>query len=85
MVVWGIGSQDSLSSLQGFATQMGLTFPVLFDDGAVVQADYDPGKQATNSVYPQDWIIGADGNLVYVNTTYEREEIFALLDDELAR
>ena len=83
--MWGIGSQDSLSSLQGFATQLGLTFLVLYDDGAVVQADYDPGKSATNSVYPQDWIVGVDGKLAYVNTTYEPDEMFAVLEDELAK
>ena len=85
VVVWGIGSQDEFSTLEGFAKQMGLTFPVLWDDGAVVKAEYDPGKVPTNSAYPQDWIVGVDGTIAYVNTTYEPDEMFAILEAELAK
>ncbi|MDP6946602.1 MAG: redoxin domain-containing protein, partial [Myxococcota bacterium] len=85
LVVWGIGSQDDFASLEGFTKQMGLTFPVLWDDGAEVKALYDPGKVPTNSVYPQDWIVGVDGTIVYVNTTYEPDEMAAIIEDELAK
>ena len=85
VIVWGIGSQDAYDSLVLFADQMGITFPILFDDGAVVQADYNPGKGPTNSVYPQDWIIGADGTVVYVNTVYDPDEMYAVLDAELEK
>jgi peroxiredoxin len=85
VVVWGIGSQDDFVTLEGFTKQMGLTFPVLWDDGAVVKADYDPGKTPTNSVYPQDWIVGVDGRIAYVGTSYEPEEMFAVIDAELAK
>ena len=46
VVVWGIGSEDSLEILTSFREQMGLTFPILFDDGAAVQSQYNP-----------DWIV----------------------------
>ena len=82
--MWGIGSQDELASLAGFSQQMGLTFPVLYDEGAAVQAMYDPGKVPTNSIYPQDWIVGVDGTIVYVNTTYEPGEMIATIEQELA-
>ena len=41
VVVWGIGSEDSLEILTSFREQMGLTFPILFDDGAAVQSQYN--------------------------------------------
>jgi peroxiredoxin len=85
VIVWGIGSEDSQEVLRNFRDQMGLTFPILFDDGAVVQDDYNPGSVPTNSIYPQDWIIGVDGKVAYVNTVYEPEEMRAILETELAR
>ena len=84
-MVWGIGSEDSRANLARFKEQMGISFPILFDDGAVVQQDYNPGRNATNSVYPQDWIIGVDGTVVYVNTRYEPDEMMAVINDELAK
>jgi peroxiredoxin len=83
--VWGIGSEDGRDVLETFAEQMGITFPVLFDDGAVVQQDYNPGQNTTNSVYPQDWIIGVDGTVVYVSTSYNPEEMIEILEAELAK
>ena len=85
VVVWGIGSEDELENLTIYAEQMGLTFPVLYDEGGAVQEQYNPGDVPTNSIYPQDWIIGADGTVKYVNTIYDPDEITAVLDAELAR
>ena len=85
VVVWGIGSEDSLEILTSFREQMGLTFPILFDDGAAVQSQYNPGSVPTNSVYPQDWVIGMAGTVVHVNTVYEPEEMKAILETELAK
>jgi peroxiredoxin len=84
-VVWGIGSDDNLNNLTGFVNQMGLTFPVLFDEGGTVKDMYNPGEKFTNSVYPQDWIIGVDGTVVYVNTVYAPDEMFDVLDAEIAK
>ena len=84
-MVWGIGSEDSLANLTTFVNQMGLTYPVLFDEGAAVKADYDPGRSGTNSVYPQDWIVGVDGTVVYVSTSYASDEMIAVIEAELAK
>ena len=37
------------------------------------------------SPYPQDWVIGADGRVAYVNTAYEADEIRAIVEEELAK
>ena len=83
MVVWGISSEDRYADLVEFTDQMGLTYPVLFDEGGLVHDQYNPGDIPTNSLYPQDWIIGADGRVRYVNTIYDPVELMAVLDAEL--
>ncbi len=83
--MWGIGSQDGYDNLVAFGEQMGITFPVLFDESGDVHSDYNPGKVPTNSVYPQDWIIGVDGTVVYVNTVYDPDEMHAVISTELAK
>ena len=83
VVVWGIGSEDRYADLVEFTDQMGLSYPVLFDDGGLVQDQYNPRSVPTDSKYPQDWIIGADGRVRYVNTVYDPVEMMAILDAEL--
>jgi peroxiredoxin len=74
-----------LGIVQTFTEQMGLTYPVLFDEDGAVLAKYDAGKSSTNSVYPQDWIIGVDGTVRYVNRNYEPIEMMAIIDAELEK
>ena len=83
--MWGIGPQDGLNNLQIFEEQMGTTYPILYDDGGVVQSDYNPGAEFTNTKYPEDWIIGIDGTVLYVNTKYEPDEMIAVIESELAK
>jgi len=85
VVVWGIGPQDGLSNLQIFQEQMGMTYPILYDEGGSVHVDYNAGKPATNTKYPEDWIIGTDGTVLYVNTKYEPNEMIAVIETELAK
>jgi len=83
--VWGIAPADPLDKVQAFVSDLGLTFPVLYDEGGLVASQYNPGLPETNTVFPQDWIVGADGTLLYVNTAYEPDEMRAILDEELAK
>ena len=85
LVVWGIGSEDGYDALKAFTELMGLTYPILVDEAAELLAIYDPGKPPTNSVCPQDYIIGVDGTVVYVNTKYEPDEMIAVIEEELAK
>jgi peroxiredoxin len=64
---------------------MGISFPVLFDENGDVKDLYNPGEKFTNSVYPQDWIIGVDGTVAYVNTVYAPDEMYEVLDAEIAK
>ena len=84
--MWGIGPDDQLAHLASYAQQLGLTFPVLYDpEGAEAHSQYVIDENTTNSVFPQDWIIGVDGTVRYVSTAYEPSAIIAVLEDELAK
>jgi len=82
--VWGIAPDDSFGTLTTFSDEMGLSFPILYDDGGVVHGAYNAGAKTTNSVYPQDWIIGANGTVLYVNTAYDPDQMIGVLEAELA-
>lgn len=64
---------------------MGVTFPVLFDQGGTVQSQYGRLRHSFGTVYPQDWIVGIDGTVVYVNPGYEPDEMVATIEAELAK
>jgi peroxiredoxin len=86
--VWGIGSpgykSETEDALRAFRDAFGLTFPILLDnDGSVMEAYSQDAFEV--SPYPQDWVIGADGRVAYVNTAYEADEIRAIVEEELAK
>jgi peroxiredoxin len=64
---------------------MGLTFPVLHDPTGQVHEDYAQQHAFAQTIYPQDWIVGVDGTIVYVNNAYEVDAMRAILDDQLAQ
>ena len=83
LVVFGLGSQDSLATLQSFEEQMGLTFPVLYDGDSQVHDAYAQDLAFSGTAYPQDWLIGTDGNVAYVNNGYDPEALSALIEEQL--
>ncbi len=86
MVIWAIGPDDELSKLSAYAEQLGLTYPVLYDpEGIEAHSQYVINSTTTNSVFPQDWIIGVDGKVRYVSTAYEPSHMIAVLEEELAK
>ena len=78
-MVWGIGSEDDFDSLVAFRDRMGLTYPVLFDEGGRVQAQYEQVR-ARGSIYPQDWIVGPDGTVLYFNNAYDADAMRAIIE-----
>lgn len=83
--MWGIASQDSEAQVQNFVEQMGLTFPILFDEGGTVQERYGRLSHGFGTVYPQDYVVDIDGKVAYVNAGYEPDEMIAVIEAELAR
>ena len=81
--VWAIGGEAPLANLEAFRDQLGIDLPILYDAGGTVHDQYNIGRHATNTAYPQDWIVGIDGTVVYLNNAYEPDEIIAVLEAEL--
>ena len=84
-MVFAIGPDDPKPAVEAFAEQMGLTFPVLYDGGGVVHDSYQQALKFNNTIYPQDWIIGVDGTVVYVSNTYDAGAMAAVIEAELAK
>ncbi len=81
--MWGIASREDNDTLVQFRDALGLTFPILEDtDGAVIAA-YAQQTAFGDAIYPQDWIIGSDGTVVYVNNGYEPDAWAVVLEKEL--
>jgi peroxiredoxin len=85
-VIWAIGPEDEFAQLAAYTEQLGLTYPVLYDpEGLEAHSQYLIEGTTTNSVFPQDWIIGVDGTVRYVSTAYEPSHMIAVLEEELAK
>jgi peroxiredoxin len=83
LVVWGIASREPIEAVTELRDELGLTFPILMDtDGAVIDA-YAQQAAFPNTVYPQDWIVGADGTILYVHNTYAPDEMRGIVEGEL--
>ena len=77
------GQGDTWESLTDYVDYFGLTFPVLFDEDAAVYDLYRQQAAFSETVFPQDWIVDADGNIAYVNSAYEYDELVAALEETL--
>jgi len=63
---------------------MGVTFPILYDTGGAVHTLYSQ-QSAEGTIYPQDWIIGVDGRVKYVNNGYDAAAMIAVIEAELSQ
>lgn len=81
MTVWGIASADSESDLQTFADQYGITFPILIDDQGV-HNQYAQQTPFPTAAYPQDWVIGTDGIIIYMNNGFELDAMLSAIDSQ---
>ena len=85
--MWGIcadvGAGDTLESATAYRDYFGLTYPVLFDDGGVVYSDYNLQAAFEGTAFPQDWVIGADGTVLYASNTYEYSELVGVIEQAL--
>ncbi len=85
MYFFGIASEDRLETVEAFATAFDIQMPLLYDENGRVHATYPTQSKFPSAAYPEDWIIGVDGTIVYHGNTYELEEMEATILNELAR
>lgn len=85
LVLWGIASEDEKGAVVQFVKQLGVQFPVLFDANGKVHEWYEQDYAFSNTVYPQDWLIGVDGTVVHFANQYDATTLIALVEAELAK
>ena len=81
--VWGIASREPQNVVQTLDEQYGLTFPILLDESGEVNQLYRQDPAFPSAAYPQDWVIGVDGRIVYVNNGFELDAMQTAIDGEL--
>ncbi len=85
VIVWAVAPDDPYDMVLAFAAQMGLSFPVLYDPGGSVHAKYSQLTAFSNTIYPQDWIIGIDGKVAYFSNAYDVAALKLTIESELAK
>jgi len=81
--VWGIASNEPTNVLMNFRENLGITFPILEDPDGSVFAQYSMSMGLPTAAYPQDWIVGSDGKVAYINNHYEPAQIISVIESEL--
>jgi len=84
VVVWGVASEEESEVLRSYADAFGLTFPVLVDSDGAVSDIYSQRSAFATAAYPQDWIIGREGDVVYMNNGFELDAMVSVLESELS-
>jgi len=80
--VWAVTNDVAWAVTAAWQTY-GLSFDVLYDpdDDVKIQYIMDPAFDST--IYPQHWLIGADGRIIYASNTYDPDQLIALIEREL--
>ena len=84
-MVFGIGSEDSQSALLNFRDSFGLTYPILYDGNGQVHSQYSLQSAFPTAAYPQDWIVGPDGRIVYANNGFEPDEMRFVIEQSMGK
>ena len=80
VMVLAAAPDDELSYVEAFRDELGLTMPVLYDERGRVHAAWEVDQAYEDTYYPQDYLIDAEGRVVYVSNTYEPDRIQELLE-----
>jgi peroxiredoxin len=83
VVVWGIASRESEPTVQRYVDHLGLTYPILLDRDGRVNEQSAMEMAFPSAAYPQDWVIGADGTVVYASNEFHLDAIQTAVESEL--
>ena len=84
MVVYGIASRESTDTVRSFVDRLGITYPILLDNDGSVNGQYAQEMAFPSAAYPQDWVIGTDGVVVYANNGFELDAMVTAIEQELS-
>ena len=77
-----IGEEDPVQ-LAAFASTMGLTMPVLFDQTDDTYNDYSINDPDAFSPYPREFIIDKDGTILYASSNIDIPAMKAVIEGAL--
>ncbi len=81
LLVFGLNGGDPADQLAAFLEQTGITFPVIDARGTAGLFNYPPG---VGYPYPRDIVIGKDGTVRSIRTSFNAAEMTELVEDLLA-
>ena len=84
VVVWGIATRETRDRVRAYTDALGVTFPVLLDEDGSVDRMYDLMFAFPTGAYPQDFVVGTDGRIVYAHNEPDVEAIEEAVVSELA-
>jgi peroxiredoxin len=78
--IWLVASEDSAATLETFRQTRGITLPIIVDEGGQLHDRFRQVSAFEQTLYPQNWIVGVDGTIVYAANHYEPEAITAAVE-----
>jgi peroxiredoxin len=79
----GIASGEPAGTVSAYVNEYGLSFPLLLDSDRAVQTAYFQQTDSQQVIYPQDWVIDAEGRIAHLSTHYLPEELQRVVDELL--
>ena len=73
--MWGIATREDAERVRTYADSLGVDFPVLLDETGDVDRLYDLAFAFPTGAYPQDFVVGTDGRVVYASNQPDVEAI----------
>ena len=84
MVVLGVASGEPDAVVADFVGRLGITYPVLLDRDGAVNRQYAQEMAFPTAAYPQDWVVGRDGVVVYANNGFELDAMVTAVENALS-
>ena len=81
-MVWGIATNEPAANIRTYVEHLGLTFPILLDPNGAVHQNYQQTSAFPSAAYPQDWVIGADATIIYVNNGFELDAMRVAIESQ---
>ncbi len=80
-MVWAIASEERTEEdAFYFAEALDLTMPVLYDEDGVVHEDWVTYSEVPAAAYPEEWIVGTVGFIVYQEGIYDYDAVVEVIE-----
>ena len=80
--IWLVAPMDDVDTLQSFVAVHGLDLPVLVDPGGVVHAQWQQTAAFDQVLFPQNWVVGPSGTIVYASNRYEPDALVQVVSEQ---